>query len=380
MAKIIRESTDRKREGVKVYYKVLVDGRKSAFLTICNGGKRNYECLHKYLLPEKTPADRIENKRVKAEIEAAKNAELARVLAGDYEFGKKFFKSCLLSDWLDSYQQTIAGKSDSTKKTFRRSMDLVNTFAPNAKLADVDKDFIIDFTDYLCNDVTMKSGKPISRATARQYINFFSFAIKSAYKQGYIKENPFVRLEATDKIKAEQPKRVYLDEVEVQKLIDTPCKYDGLKRAFMFSCFCGLRLSDIKNLTWGDLKTSGDRVNQIKMRKTQRIVQIELSDEALYWLPERGKNSDKVFSLPSSMETIERQILRWSEAAQIDKHITFHTARHTFATMLVSADVDLYVVSKLLGHSNIQVTQIYADIVGRKKREAVNMLNGKFTH
>ena len=84
MAKIIRESTDRKREGVKVYYKVLVDGRKSAFLTICNGGKREYECLHKYLLPEKTPADRLENKKTRAEIEAAKNAELAKVLAGSH--------------------------------------------------------------------------------------------------------------------------------------------------------------------------------------------------------------------------------------------------------------------------------------------------------
>ena len=68
----------------------------------------------------------------------------------------------------------------------------------------------------------------------------------------------------------------------------------------------------------------------------------------------------------------------WAKAAGIDKHFTFHTARHTFATMMLTLGADLYTTSKLLGHSDVQVTQVYAKIVNRKKDEAVNLVNGLF--
>ena len=100
-------------------------------------------------------------------------------------------------------------------------------------------------------------------------------------------------------------------------------------------------------------------------------------DEALKWMPEREDKAadDHVFSLPSN---INQYLKPWAEAAGITKRFTFHTARHTFATMMLTLGADLYTVSKLLGHTSVRMTQVYAKIINQKKDEAVNLVNGLF--
>jgi site-specific recombinase XerD len=101
---------------------------------------------------------------------------------------------------------------------------------------------------------------------------------------------------------------------------------------------------------------------------------------ALKWLPERGnaKDDDRVFHLaaPSAHQT--KTFRAWVKNAGIKKNVTFHVARHTFATMGLTAGADLYTVSKLLGHSNVSTTQIYAKIIDKKKVEAVGMVSNLF--
>ncbi len=81
--------------------------------------------------------------------------------------------------------------------------------------------------------------------------------------------------------------------------------------------------------------------------------------------------------LPSTV-TVNILLKPWAKSAGIDKHVTFHTARHTFATMMLTLGADLYTTSKLLGHTDVRMTQIYAKIINRKKDEAVNLVNGLF--
>ena len=80
------------------------------------------------------------------------------------------------------------------------------------------------------------------------------------------------------------------------------------------------------------------------------------------------------YDLQSKSANTREQLNRWCAKAGINKKIAFHTARHTFATMLLTLDVDLYTVSKLLGHKDIKTTQIYAKIIDKKKRDAVNKI------
>ena len=164
---------------------------------------------------------------------------------------------------------------------------------------------------------------------------------------------------------------------EIKTLIRTPCKNAAVKKAFLFACFCGLRVSDIKTLKWSDIRKETDGICiSKKMIKTKQVVTIPLSENALAWMPSKGnaKLDDLVFCLPSYF-TINYQIKQWAKEAGLEKNITFHVARHTFATALLTMGADLYTTSKLLGHQNIKTTQVYAEVVNKKKVETVNLLD-----
>jgi integrase len=167
---------------------------------------------------------------------------------------------------------------------------------------------------------------------------------------------------------------------EVRKLIATPMENEAIKSAYLFSCFCGLRFSDIKGLKWKDVFCDGEQYRlQVVMQKTKAPIYLPLSSEAVKWMPmQNGKGpEDKVFDIPTNA-SINELIKPWAEAAGITKHFTFHTARHTFATMMLTLGADLYTTSKLLGHTDVRMTQVYAKIVNKKKDEAVNLVNGLF--
>ena len=138
-----------------------------------------------------------------------------------------------------------------------------------------------------------------------------------------------------------------------------------------------MRLSDIEALKWGQIvKRNGQQQIEMVMKKTDDKIYLPLSANALKWLPVRGgaSDKDKVFKLLTRTQ-ISYALHKWAEAAGINKNITFHVARHTFATMLLTEGADIYTISKLLGHSNIQTTQIYTKVVNVKKEEAVHLLD-----
>ena len=116
------------------------------------------------------------------------------------------------------------------------------------------------------------------------------------------------------------------------------------------------------------------------MQKTKKSAVIPLGKQALEWMPERGTASldDRVFTHIHLLCNANRALKRMTVKAGIDKSISFHCSRHTFATLILTAGSDIYTASEMLGHTNIQTTEIYADVVMEKKVDAVNMLNGIF--
>jgi integrase len=117
------------------------------------------------------------------------------------------------------------------------------------------------------------------------------------------------------------------------------------------------------------------------MKKTTTPIYLPLSKQAMKWLPERGDASgnELVFGDLPNRGRIGVHLGKWAKDAGITKSMSYHTSRHTFATMMLTLGVDLYTVSKLLGHTKVETTQIYAKIINKKKDDAVSLIDDAFS-
>ena len=181
-----------------------------------------------------------------------------------------------------------------------------------------------------------------------------------------------------EKIARPESKREFLTLDEVRKLENTPYVKENIRMAFLFACYCGLRVGDVTNLCWKDISVNGGRhfVSGV-MQKNSKPISLPLPAKALSWLPERREPESSVFSLPSH-SVLRKHLQKWAEQAGLGKHLHFHLSRHTYGTMLITAGVDLYTASKMMGHADVRPTQIYAKIIDKKKEEAVSLIDKAF--
>ena len=245
-------------------------------------------------------------------------------------------------------------------------------------LTEVDTDLCKRFACYLKRAVK-NTGEPLSQVSAHHYFSAFRTMLGEAVADGLLEDNPAQRLRKQEIPRRPLVTKTYLEADEVARLALAQCRSDVVKRAFMFSCLTGLRLSDIRRLRWRDILKEGDDWRfSIIMQKTQEPMQSKLSSEACQWLglvdgehPTGGHLAgETVFPLPSN-STLGRILRQWTSEAGIMKPVTFHTARHSYATMALSAGADIYTISKLLGHRNINTTTVYAAIVDSQRDAAV---------
>lgn len=147
-----------------------------------------------------------------------------------------------------------------------------------------------------------------------------------------------------------------------------------MKYAFLFCCFTGLRYIDVSRLKWKHITEIGNGEYQIEVvqQKTKEPVYIPLSANAMKWLPDKGYDGRENYIFKFRDRSIIYDYLKkWAKAAGIEKNITFHMSRHTCATLLIFYGADLYTVSKILGHTSIKTTQVYAKVADEMKRKAV---------
>ena len=229
------------------------------------------------------------------------------------------------------------------------------------------------FLDYMLSDKCKRNDKLMMSTTANNHFVKLKAALRMAYEDGHIKENIAKKLV---KAKGHGNKRLYLTKEELFALSKAECKSDVLRRAGLFSCLTGLRLSDCILLQWDDIKKSSDGgwVLDITTKKTKTDAILPISDEALALCGERGEG--QVFK-KLTPNLVAAYLKDWIEAAGITKHITFHCFRHTFATLQLAEGTDIYTVSKLLTHSNLATTQVYAEVVSELKRDASERISLK---
>jgi integrase len=242
----------------------------------------------------------------------------------------------------------------------------------------IDKKYCIDFIEYMKTAKSKLNDRPLDEATQRQYIKRLSSVLNIAIADEIIVSNLLLQIKPKELPKNRSREVCYLSIDEVRKLIDTPCYYSDIRNAFSFSCFTGLWFSDIKALTWGKLKKDSNENTFISytQKKTQKWGNLPMAKRKDV-LAERGTalDSDLVFLVRSG--GYENSIIKtWAIAVGIEKTVSFHVDRHTAETLLLSLEVPIETVSKILGHADIKTTQIYAKVIDKSKQDAIDKLDG----
>ena len=361
-------------------------GRQSYYLDIYKDGQRKYEFLKLYLVPATNEAAKIQNANTEQAAKAIRNQRELEIIQGKGGLAPVSNSKLLLLDWMEEYRKMklATGQSNERALSVDKVMTHLKAYAgEKTKLSAVDSDFCKGFVAYLGNATSGKhtqNPKPLASSTANAYFQLFTSALNEAVRQKKIAANPVLYLSREDKkpIKAEKSNRTFLTIEEVKQLATTDFKNESIKQAFLFACFTGLRISDIRNLTWGNIvERNGSFFVTITMQKTREPLTIKLNKQAAKWLPRKNATKE-VFDLPVYNAIINDNLKRWAKKAGIEKSLCFHMSRHTFATMELTLGADLYVVSKLLGHNDVSVTQIYADIINKKREEAVDLMDSAF--
>ena len=215
----------------------------------------------------------------------------------------------------------------------------------------------------------------ISQNTASTYFSILKAGLKQAFVDEYLTVDISAKVKGITSI--EKP-RVALTMNEVQMLVNTPCKNEVLKRAFLFSILTGLRHGDIQTLKWKQIQQTSKGTWQavVVQQKTKVPDYKPITQQALQLCGERPSDEESlVFEGLTDASWISRPLKVWIEASDIKKHVTFHCGRHSFASLLLENGVDIYTIKDLMGHTNVRTTQIYTHIVNEKKEKAANTLH-----
>jgi len=350
----------------------------SLYLDYYHKGKRQYEYLQLYLIPDPEKGtlsreQKDENRKTLALAEAIRskrNMEIQNGIFGFQDQGKMKGSFLRYVEYLAEKRKDSEGNYgnwDSALKHLKKFVKFDITFAQ------IDKRWLDDFKEYLQKTSRTPSLQPLSQNSASSYYNKIRAALKQAYKEGILQRNP---ADETDGIKPGEPQREFLTLEELQAIVKVECEIPILKRAFLFSTLTGLRWSDINKMTWSEVQHSNEIGFYIRFRqkKTKGVETLPISDQAYELLGEPASADDRVFSGLKYSAWHNLKLQQWVMKAGISKTITFHCARHTYATLQLTLGTDIYTVSKLLGHKDLKTTQIYAKIIDERKKEAANKI------
>ncbi len=378
--------------------KPVKDGNRSLFLEYYDKGKRTYEFLRLYIIPETDDKAKKENENALKKAQAIKaertihpetiptGAAKDRVKA-ETENGTD--SRLTLLEWIGEYTNLLTACGNYSKACLSQTAtvkDAVEQYLASLRkkdimLSKIDARFVRGYLAFLGNGYIQKhwkkEAKTISNSTRKVYQTKFVTILNKAVREGKLKANPFYQLDRSEIYHAPKTVRVYLTVDEVKRFMEVETEGKETQRAFAFACFTGLRISDIRALKWTDIKNPDTAPTIVlNQSKTGDIVRVPLGRMALSLLPEEH-NDDHIFHLPTA--TAVHTSCRWiAERAGIKKNVSFHTSRHTFATLTLAACENLELVSKLLGHKSVKTTHRYAEVLLDRKIEAVNRMTNLF--
>lgn len=385
---------------VEIKERKLTAGNRSLYLEYYEKGFRKKENLHLYLVPDDAPNARKINGQT---YNKAREIQAQRILnPPSFESKKKKpeengrAKTMTWLQWCDDYIQS-AIDGENCKKMIQHKGVVRKRIAaylkrirkPDILLKDVGRDMISGLFKYMRDDYRnpgqiKADGGKLADFTLVLFEETVKAIFNKAVRDGLIPFNPIQDLAKEERFHVPDKHREYLTTDELKRFLAVETQTQAeqtVQKAFGFSCMTGLRLGDMQRLRWSDIKTVGEvQAVSIIQHKTKRLVTVPLNDLALSLLPPRPANGEDsiIFPLVKKPDNVAKYVRRIKEKAGIEKDFTYHSSRHSAATLAITAGAELYSVSKILGHGSIVSTQVYASVNMEKKAEAVNLTAGLF--
>lgn len=352
---------------VRLRNKKLIKGVIRYYLDIYIEGKRSYEFLDVKIYPSDTTSIKGEKKKIAELIRSNKELEL---LTDITSYVPKHLKNVNFLDFADNFITNYTKKDvRMLKATLKQFKKYLNN--DNLNVLQITPSIMYGFKDYLIDQCGLTGETP------HNYFTRFKKIISSAELKGLIKDNPTKDIKFRKQVGDTTLKKQVLNTEELQLLASTYCGNENVKKAFLFSCYSGLGEAEIKVLKWNNI--SNNQLITFR-KKTKQKIQIKLKENIFNLLGERGKKDEYIFNLKNksgvflSTNAINKCIKNWVERANIDKHITFYCARHSFATQLLQYGADLKSVSNAMGHTNVKSTIKYLNYIDNLKDNAIDNL------
>jgi integrase len=336
--------------------------RGKLYLDIYMGGKRTWETLHLTLTNDKN-----QNKEIMRTAEICRSKKETQLLAGSWDIQDPIAGKKKILIYLEELAKARIN-NDYITGCIRYLKKYTN--GNTIQLSQITAQWVDGFQQYLLN------GTGLSPMTAYDYSKAIRMALRKAVNDNILIKNPAAGVKG---LQEPETDHVFLNIDEVQKLADTgiPGKLgEEIRCAFIFVCYTGLRISDIKSLKWGDIELNPLQIIK-RQKKTKRAVYVPLKKTTWGIINDGEEHNpgDKVFPLLANTKSQTNQyLIKWAEKAGIKKPVGWHTARRTFATWELEHGVDIYTVAKLLGHKNIKQVAKYAQATDKLRRSAVAAL------
>jgi len=337
------------------------------FLDISHNGKRYYDFLDIKIFPTDSKQIKLDKKNLAELIRSNREIEL---LTETSAYVPKHLKDVDFFDFAEGYIKNYK------KKDVRMIQASLNYFKEyvndkNLTILQITSSVMYGYKDYLTGECGLTGETP------HNYFTRFKKILKSAELKGLLIKNPTKDIKFRKTIGDSVLKKQILTTDELQTLAKTKCGNEETKRAFLFACYTGLGLAEIKLLTWKNVVNGKLYTNR---EKTKQKVEIKLKEGVLKLIGEKQAKSVHIFNLKNekgvslSTNAINKCIKNWVDRADIEKHITFYCARHTFATQLLQYGANLKTVADAMGHTSTKSTIKYLNYIENLKDEAIDNL------
>ena len=253
---------------------------------------------------------------------------------------------------------------ESTKCNRRNTYNLLTLFKSDIGFRDITPQFVHDFEKFLFD-----YGYRLN--TIAKHMKHLKAFVNSAIDRGFIDANdyPFRRY----KIKMCEGKHSFLlpEEMQILEQLELKGRNAGLRHTldgFLFCCYTGLRYSDFINLSDKNIVRIDEKpwiiFNSVKTGTEVRLPLSLLFEGKAWKMLRKWQNRWEQFFALKTNSSVNKELIRIGRLAGIKKHFSFHSARHTNATLLIYRGANITTVQKLLGHRNISTTQIYSEVMG----------------